>query len=215
VIFLFIGAYWLYIDGLNTFVRMGIDFGLSMGFSSRSLMVALLVVQFVAFPSALLFGILAGRFGAVKMIFAAIAVYIVVTGAGMLLMKTAGHFILLGAATGVGQGGIQALSRSYFAKLIPAEESAEYFGFFNIVSRFAIIGPSMVGGITLFLYKTGAAPHTASRFGMASSVLLFVAGGVLLYFSTRAALRTPDRFFQSSQPVPGPRTIVEQSQNDG
>ncbi len=183
---LFLIAYWLYIDGVHTFVFMAVDFGMAIGLRAASLMIALLVVQFVGFPSSLLFGALAKRFGAVRMIIAGICIYILVCGAGTLLLRTGLHYIVLAALTGVAQGGIQALSRSYFGKAVPPDASAEYFGFFNIVNRFAvIIGPAMVGGVVLLVRNTGAAPATASRIGMSSVSLLFIAGAVLLAIAER------------------------------
>jgi MFS transporter, UMF1 family len=176
----FLVAYWLYIDGLNTFVLMSVDFGLSIGMSSKSLMIALLVVQFVAFPSALFFGFLARRFGAFSMIVAGILIYILVSGLGALMLRTQTDFIILAGITGMAQGGIQALSRSYFAKMIPPSESAEYFGFYNVVSRFAvIIGPAVVGMVALLTRRAGLESNLASRIGMSSLAVLFI-GGVLL-----------------------------------
>ena len=176
----FLVAYWLYIDGLNTFVLMSVDFGLSIGISPKALMIALLVVQFVAFPSALVFGFLARRFGAFSMIVVGIIIYIFVSGIGALMLRTQTDFIILAGITGMAQGGIQALSRSYFAKLVPPSESAEYFGFYNVVSRFAvIIGPAVVGMVALLTRKAGFESGTASRIGMSSISVLFI-GGVLL-----------------------------------
>lgn len=178
---LFFLAYWLYIDGVHTFVLMAVDFGMAMGFSSSSLMVALIVVQFVAFPSAFIFGLLARRFGAFSMIIAGIVIYILVSGIGSLTLKTQLGYIVLAGITGLAQGGIQALSRSYFGKIIPVEESAEYFGFFNVVSRFAvIIGPAVVGIVAFMTRKAGLESTMASRVGMSSIAILFIIGGGLL-----------------------------------
>jgi UMF1 family MFS transporter len=159
---------------------MSVDFGLSIGISPKALMIALLVVQFVAFPSALVFGFLARRFGAFSMIVAGIIIYIFVSGIGALMLRTQTDFIILAGITGIAQGGIQALSRSYFAKLVPPSESAEYFGFYNVVSRFAvIIGPAVVGMVALLTRKSGFESGIASRIGMSSISVLFI-GGVLL-----------------------------------
>lgn len=180
----FLIAYWLYIDGLNTFVLMSVDFGMAIGISSKALMVALLVVQFVAFPSALLFGFLSKRFGAFAMIIAGIAIYLMVTGIGALFLRTQTDFIVLAGITGIAQGGIQALSRSYYGKLIPASESADYFGFYNVVSRFAVIvGPVIVGMVALLTRKAGLSSHLASRVGMSSLAILFIGGGLLLLWA--------------------------------
>ncbi len=187
---LFLLAYWLYIDGVHTFILMAVDFGMAIGLKASSLMIALLVVQFVGFPSALFFGIFAQRFGSSTMIIAGIFIYIVVCGAGALLLRSAVDYIILAGVTGIAQGGIQALSRSYFGKIIPPDASAEYFGFFNIVSRFAvIIGPAVVGVIVLMTKKAGLPSILASRVGMSSIALLFIAGALLLII----AERTPER----------------------
>lgn len=185
LIFFFL-AYWLYIDGVHTFVLMAVDFGLAIGFSSSSLMVALIVVQFVAFPSALLFGLLARRFGSYKMILCGILIYVLVSGIGSLTLKTQTGYIILAGISGLAQGGIQALSRSYFGKLIPQEESAEYFGFYNVVSRFAVIfGPAIVGIVAFMTRKAGLESALASRIGMSSVAVLFITGGVLLIVANR------------------------------
>ena len=159
---LFLVAYWMYIDGVHTFVLMAVDFGMAIGLSSSSLMIALLVVQFVGFPSALFFGMLARRFGAFTMIVVGIVIYMLVSGVGALTLKTQVAYIILAGITGLAQGGIQALSRSYFGKKVPQAESAEYFGFYNVVSRFAvIIGPAVVGTVAFLTRKAGLESLTA------------------------------------------------------
>ncbi|MDG5814512.1 MFS transporter [Chitinispirillales bacterium ANBcel5] len=184
-VFLFICAYWLYIDGLNTFIRMAIDFGLSIGFSSRALMIALLAVQFIAFPSALGFGLLARYFGAQKMILFGILIYIVVIGGGAFVLENEIQFIILASLTAIAQGGIQALSRSYYGKLIPQGKASEYFGFYNVVGRFAVAGPLLVGMVTFFSHLLGLKATLASRVGMSSIVLLFVSGAVFLIMAEK------------------------------
>jgi len=160
---------------------MSVDFGMSIGITSRTLMISLLAVQFVAFPAALFFGFLSRRFGAFWMIMTGILIYIVVSGAGALVLRTQVHFIILAGITGLAQGSIQALSRSYFGKMIPPEESAEYFGFYNVMGRFAVIvGPTVVGSVAFLTHKAGLASQIASRVGMSSLSVLFLAGGLLL-----------------------------------
>jgi UMF1 family MFS transporter len=188
VLLLFLCAWWLYFDGVNTFIRMAVDFGLSIGFTSNALMTALIIVQFVAFPSSLLFGYLSGRVGTGRMIAFGILIYIFVTSFGSLFMRTETHFTILAGMIGVAQGGIQALSRSYFGKLIPAEKSTEYFSFYNIVARFAIIGPVIVGGAALVSRKAGAPDLLASRIGMSSVNLFFIAGLFFLLWAEKARL---------------------------
>lgn len=184
---LFLLAYWMYIDGVNTFVLMAVDFGMSIGLSSSSLLISLLIVQFVAFPAALVFGALARRFGAFTMIVAGIVIYILVSGAGSLLLRNQFHYMILAGITGLAQGGIQALSRSYFGKKIPESESAEYFGFYNVVSRFAvIIGPAVVGMVAFFTRKAGMNSMLASRVGMSSVSVLFLGGMIMLMAAKKA-----------------------------
>ncbi len=189
VLILFLLAYWLYFDGVNTFIRMAVDFGLSIGFTSQALMLSLLVVQFIAFPSALSFGFLSRRFGAQRMIMFGVGIYIFISSVGALFMRTETHFILLAAISGIAQGGIQALSRSYFGKLIPAEKSAEYFGFYNIVGRFAVVGPSLVGLIGLAAKASGASSALSSRLGISSVNILFISGLVFLVLAEAARMR--------------------------
>lgn len=140
-IFLFLAAYWLYIDGVDTVIRMAVDYGMSIGLAANHLMVALLITQFVGFPSAIGFGYLGQRIGAKQAIFMAISVYLFVS-TWAAFMQTSSEFYILAVTVGLVQGGIQAMSRSYYARLIPAEKSAEYFGFYNMLGKFsAIMGP--------------------------------------------------------------------------
>jgi UMF1 family MFS transporter len=186
---LFLIAYWLYYDGVNTFIRMAVDFGLSVGVNTNSIMLALLLVQFIAIPTSLLFGYWAGRFGARRMIIAGIIIYLLVIVVGVFWMTKAVHFIMLACVIGCAQGGIQALSRSYYGKLVPHEEATEYFGFYNVVGRFAILGPAMVGIVAQSVFAFGAAPVIASRIGMASTALLFISGGILLVAADHARVK--------------------------
>jgi MFS transporter, UMF1 family len=180
---LFLIAYWLYYDGINTFIRMAVDFGLSIGFGPESLMAALITTQLTAFPSSLLFGYLSTKIGAGRMIFAGVLMYLLISVFGSLLIRTETHFIILAALVGLAQGGIQALSRSYFGKLIPPDESTEYFGFYNVVSRFAVAGPAAVGLVAMVSRGAGAGEAVASRIGMSSIALFFAAGLILLRLS--------------------------------
>ena len=181
-IFLFLVAYWLYIDGVDTIVRMAVDYGISIGFQSNDLIVALLIVQFVGFPAAIGFGYLGGMIGAKRAIFIAITVYVLVSIWGA-FMQSKNEFYILAITIGLVQGGIQALSRSFFARIIPIERSAEYFGFYNMLGKFAaVIGPVLMGGVGLFVRSMGYSGGIASRVGITSISLLFIAGGTLFYF---------------------------------
>jgi len=180
-ILIFLIAYWLYIDGVHTVIMMATDFGLSLGLPMSSLMVALLVVQFVAFPAALIFGLLAQKFSARFAIIVAICLYLVVSVAGAWVLRTTTHFMILAALTGIGQGGIQALSRSWFTQMIPEEKSADFFGFYNLVGRFAVVGgPLIVALVNIILYTFNIDAETTARLGINAISLLFIGGLVLL-----------------------------------
>lgn len=170
---LFLVAYWCYIDGVDTIIRMATDYGTSLGFSSSSLIVALLITQFVAFPAALLYNTFGKKIGTKNAILVAIVAYCIIALLGVFMTKEI-HFYLLAILIGLFQGGIQALSRSYYTRLIPKENSAQFFGFFNMLGKFAaIIGPFLVGFVTLIT--------KSNRIGILSLILLFAVGGVLLY----------------------------------
>jgi UMF1 family MFS transporter len=181
-VFLFLLAYWLYIDGVDTIVRMAVDYGLSIGFEDKDLIVALLIVQFVGFPCALVFGYLGKRIGPKPAIYLALAVYMFVT-VWAAFMQNKNEFYLMAVVIGLVQGGIQALSRSYYTRLIPPNKSAEYFGFYNMLGKFAVvIGPILIGSVGLLVKKLGFSSNIASRLSISSIVILFIAGGILLYF---------------------------------
>ncbi len=181
-IFLFLIAYWLYIDGVDTIVRMAVDYGISIGFEANDLILALLVTQFVGFPSAIGFGYLGNKIGARRAIFIAIAVYLFVTFWGA-FMQSKNEFYILAVIIGLVQGGIQALSRSFYARIIPVDKSAEYFGFYNMLGKFAaVLGPVFLGGVGLLVKSLGYSSDTASRASITSISILFIAGGILFYF---------------------------------
>jgi UMF1 family MFS transporter len=189
----FLIAYWLYYDGVVTFIKMATDFGLSIGFPARTVMIALLAVQFVAFPASLLFGAWAGRFGARRVIITGIFIYLIVIIFGVLFLTKPAHFIFFACLTGLAQGGIQALSRSFFGKLVPPQEATEYFGFYNVVGRMAIIGPAIVGVTAQVLYRLGMESVLASRIGMATTAILFIAGGFMLITAAHARTEAQER----------------------
>jgi UMF1 family MFS transporter len=192
-VFLFLLAYWLYIDGVGTIIRMAVDYGLSLGFSSNDLILALLMTQFVGFPSALLFGRLGQRWNVRKAIFLAIGVYMFITVWGILMTKKS-EFYVLAILIGTVQGGIQALSRSYYSRLIPKGQAGEFYGFYNMLGKFAaILGPGLIGLVGIaargWLMPPSPSPaqiqaveQAASRWSIGSMLILFVAGAVLLYF---------------------------------
>ncbi len=173
----FLLAYWLYIDGVNTVIKMAVDYGLSLGFPQESLIAALLVTQFVAFPAALAFGWLGSRIGAVNGIFIALAVYACAT-VGAYQMDSTWEFYALAVTIGLVQGGVQSLSRSYFGALVPAGKQGEFFGFYNMMGKFAaVLGPMLVGFTALMTGST--------RAGILSVLVLFVGGAALLWRARR------------------------------
>lgn len=181
MVFLFLFAYWFYIDGVDTIIRMAVDYGLSIGLESKDLILALLLTQFVGFPCAILFGWLGGKIGAKRGIYAAIGAYLLISIFGAFVRDAAG-FYALAIAVGFVQGGIQSLSRSYFAKLIPKDKAAEFFGFYNMLGKFAaVIGPLLMGGVGLALRSAlNVDSGVASRFSISSISILFVIGAILL-----------------------------------
>ncbi len=193
VLFTFLLAYWCYIDGVDTIVRMAVDYGMSIGFGQKDLIAALLITQFIGFPSALLFGQLGRYWGVRRAIYLALVIYMAVTVWGAMMSRPV-EFYLLAAVIGLVQGGIQALSRSYYARLIPHEQCAEFYGFYNMLGKFAaIIGPMLMGLTGLITKRLLLPPaptpeqvastgQLATRLSIISVLLLFIAGGVLFYF---------------------------------
>jgi MFS transporter, UMF1 family len=169
---LFLIAYWLYIDGVDTIVKMAVDYGLSLGFDSNQLVAALLLVQFVAFPAALGFGWIGQRLGTKTGIYLAIVVYLGVTVWGY-LMDRPWEFWVMAVVIGLVQGGIQSLSRSFYSRIIPPSKSAEFFGFFNMLGKFAaVVGPVIMGWAAVL---TGN-----PRSGILALAVLFLLGGAIL-----------------------------------
>jgi UMF1 family MFS transporter len=193
VVFLFLLAYWFYIDGVDTIIRMAVDYGLSLGFKSNDLIIALLIVQIIGFPAALVFGKLGQKWSVRKSIYLAIAIYMGVTVWGTMMTQKM-EFYVLAVAIGLVQGGIQALSRSYYSRLIPKNKAAEYYGFYNMLGKFAvIIGPVLMGLVGLIARRIlmppaptaeqmAAVGQLASRWGIASLLILFLVGAILFYF---------------------------------
>jgi UMF1 family MFS transporter len=193
MIFLFLLAYWFYIDGVDTIIRMAVDYGMSLGFDSNDLIVALLITQFVGFPAALGFGKLGQRWGVRRSIYLAIGAYVFITLWGT-AMTNKEEFYILAILIGLVQGGIQALSRSYYSRLIPKDQAGEYYGFYNMLGKFAaIFGPALVGVTGLIAKRILMPPsptaeqmvqvsQLAARWGIGSILVLFIIGGVLLHF---------------------------------
>jgi len=171
---LFLLAYWLYIDGVDTIVRMAVDYGMALGFNAGHLITALLITQFVGFPAAIVFGWLGEHIGTRRGIFLGLSVYILVTVMSY-WMTNVSEFYILAVVIGLVQGGVQSLSRSFYARMFPAGREAEFFGFYNMLGKFAaVIGPLLMGLVAL---GTGS-----TRLSILSILVLFVSGAVLLFY---------------------------------
>ena len=184
-LFFYLTAYFCYIDGVGTVIHMSTSYGSTLGLDTVGMILALLVTQIVAMPCSILFGRLAKRIGSVRMIGVAIAVYFLICVVGFYMgyiidvdqnatATAQTMFWMMAFHLGTVQGGIQALSRSYFSRLVPPDKSNEYFGFFDIFGKFAtVVGPFLVALVTGF---TGR-----SSFGILSLLVLFAVGGLLLF----------------------------------
>jgi UMF1 family MFS transporter len=186
VIVMFLLAYWFYIDGVNTIIKMAVNYGVALGLDTNALLTALLVTQFVGFPAALFFGWVGDRIGPKRGILIGLVVYAGITVYAYFLDSEA-EFYALAVVVGLVQGGVQSLSRSLFGRLVPEGKSGEFFGFYNMMGKFAtVLGPLLIAIV--------AAVTRNERASIVSLVLLFVIGGVLL-------LRVP---FDRKKTAPGP-----------
>ena len=167
-------AFFFYIDGVHTIITMSTSYGTDLGIDSTQLVLALLVTQFVAFPSAIAYGRLAGRFGTKRMLLIAVFAYFCITLFAAFFLRSAAEFWVLAVCVGLFQGGIQALSRSEFGKLIPKENANEYYGFFDIFGKYATIMGTLL--VSVFTQLTGS-----SSYGVLSVAILFIIGFVLLW----------------------------------
>lgn len=176
-IFLFLVAYFFYIDAVDTIITAAIPIGMALNVIDDVLLIGIvLLIQFIAFPFAILYGWLSKLIGAKKMIIIGIFTYTIVCIIGANI-RSAVDIWILAILVGTAQGGIQSISRSYFGKLIPKENSNEFFGFFNIFGKFAaIIGPILVG------ITTQATSNP--RFGMLAIIPLLIIGMILFIIST-------------------------------
>jgi UMF1 family MFS transporter len=175
----FVLAYFFYIDGVHTVIRMATSYGTELGIDSTQLVLALLVTQFVAFPAAIIYGKLAKKFSAHKMIVVGVVAYICITIFAAFFMKTAVEFWFLAICVGLFQGGIQALSRSEFGKMIPKEHANEYYGFFDIFGKYAAV-------LGTFLVATFTQITGNPSMGVLTLVIVFVLGLVFLLKTPKA-----------------------------
>ena len=170
---IFLLAYFLYMDGVDTIIRMATSYGSDIGLSATSMIQALLLTQFIGFPATLVFGYYADRFGYKYSLSFAIIVYIIVVLFSS-QMDTALEFYIVASVIGLVQGGVQAISRSFFSTLIPENKAAEFFGFYNFIGKSSVfLGPFMVSGIALI---TGS-----PSYGILSLLILFIPGLILLW----------------------------------
>jgi UMF1 family MFS transporter len=170
--FLMLLAFMVYNDGIQTIQKMATAYGKEIGIGNSVLISAILIVQFVGFPFAFLFGSIADRIGAKRAIFIGLVVYAGISILGF-YMRTPGHFMLLAAMVATVQGGTQALSRSLFASLVPTHKSGEFFGFYSVFEKFAsIFGP--------LLFWVTIATTGSSRNAILSVILFFVIGALIL-----------------------------------
>jgi len=170
---IFLLAYFLYMDGVYTVIKMAVVYAAVREFPQDTIMRGIVLVQVVAIPATLAYGRLAGRFGARRMIMLGIVAYILVIS-GAPFMTEPKHFYGLALVIGLAQGGLQSLSRSFYARLIPVAESGKYFGFYNMVGKFAtVLGPALMAATALVI---------GDRFSILSIPLLLVGGLILLFF---------------------------------
>lgn len=180
-IFIFLLAYFCYIDGVDTIIKMATSYGSTIGINSIMLLVILLVTQFVAFPFAIIYGKAAQKFGTKRTLYFGILTYCVICIVAFFMSPDKDvkvltvMFWILAMLVGTAQGGIQALSRSYFGRLVPKDKANEFFGFYNIFGKFAaIIGPVLFGAISI---ATGKA-----NYGVSSIIILFIIGAIIFHF---------------------------------
>jgi UMF1 family MFS transporter len=170
---LFLLAYWFYMDGIDTIVRMAIAYGSDIGLDASSMIKALIMTQFIGFPATLVFGMYADKLGFKKILTIGVCIYILVCFYAT-YMTTAFEFYVIAGTVGLVQGGVQAISRSFFSNLIPKGKEAQFFGFYNLVGKSAVIvGPALVSWIALISGNP--------RYGILSLLLLFIPGLILLW----------------------------------
>lgn len=173
----FLVAYIFYIDGVNTIIKMAADFALNIGLSSNDLIKAIILVQFIGFPATLVFAAIAKKYGDLFVITIGIAIYSFITLFSVFI-STATEFYVLACVLGLTQGGLQAMSRSYFGKMIPENRSGEFFGIYNMVGKFsAILGPLLMAFLSLI---TGSA-----RASIGVVIVFFILGAFFLRKSVR------------------------------
>lgn len=171
-VFVFLIAYWLYIGGLFAVIFMAVNYGQRLGFSEADLVLALLITNFVGFPATLAYGFLGHYIGPKRAIYLGLAVYIGVAVYASLL-EDVSQFYAMAITIGLVQGGVQGMSRSLYASLIPAEQAGEFFGFYNMLTKFAhVLGPVLIGIVGFFFANP--------RFILLAILPLFILGAIAL-----------------------------------
>ncbi len=177
---IFLVAYWFYIDAIDTIVRMAVAYGTDLGFDSSQLIIALIFTQFIGFPATFAYGYLAEKFGLFNMLIVGILIYIFICIYSLFITSSFDFFILAGLV-GLVQGGVQSVSRTIFSKLIPQEKATEFFGFYNLIGKSAVVvGPALVGWMAYIFNNPKA--------GIVSLLILFIPGILILFYVPRTNL---------------------------
>ena len=170
---IFLLAYWFYMDGIDTIVRMATAYGTDIGLDAASMITALILTQFVGFPSTLIFGYFADRLGFKKILTIGILIYILISIFASRI-TTAAEFYAMAIVVGLVMGGVQAVSRAYFSSIIPKDKEAQFFGFYNLVGKSAVVaGPALLAWISM-IFNT-------PRAGILGLLVLFIPGLILLW----------------------------------
>ena len=179
-VLIFLIAYWFYIDAIDTIVRMAIAYGTDLGFDSSKLIIALIFTQFIGFPATFAYGFLAEKFGLFNMLVVGILIYILICIYSLFITSATDFFILAGLV-GLVQGGVQSVSRTIFSRLIPQGKATEFFGFYNLIGKSAVVvGPALVGWMAYIFDNPKA--------GIISLLLLFIPGIIILFYVPRTSL---------------------------
>ena len=179
-VLIFLIAYWFYIDAIDTIVRMAVAYGTDLGFDSSQLIIALIFTQFVGFPATFAYGFLSERYGLFNMLIVGILVYIFICIYSLFITSATDFFILAGLV-GLVQGGVQSVSRTIFSRIIPQDKATEFFGFYNLIGKSAVVvGPALVGWMAYIFNNPKA--------GIVSLLILFIPGIIILFFVPRSSL---------------------------
>ncbi len=179
-VLIFLIAYWFYIDAIDTIVRMAVAYGTDLGFDSSKLIIALIFTQFIGFPATFAYGYLAEKFGLFNMLVVGILIYIFICIYSLFITSATDFFILAGLV-GLVQGGVQSVSRTIFSRLIPEEKATEFFGFYNLIGKSAVVvGPALVGWMAYIFNNPKA--------GIISLLILFIPGILILFYVPRTSL---------------------------